>query len=46
MVMPPGRYALRDHARAGLPVAMVFLVVAMLALPVVLPLRAAGGSPV
>ena len=41
MVMSPGRYALRDYVRAGLPVAVVFLVVAMFALPVVFPFRAA-----
>ncbi len=42
MVMSPGRYALRDYVRAGLPVAVVFLVVAMFALPVVFPFVAAG----
>ena len=42
MVMSPGRYALRDYLRAGAPVALVFLAVAMVALPVVFPFVAAG----
>ena len=43
MVMSPGRYALRDYVRAGLPVAVVFLVVAMFALPVVFPFQTLRG---
>ena len=42
MVMSPGRYALRDYVRAGQPVAVVFLLVAMFALPVVFPFVAVG----
>jgi di/tricarboxylate transporter len=37
MVMSPGRYTLRDYLRAGLPVALVFQVVALVALPVFFP---------
>ena len=37
MVMSPGRYTLRDYLRAGLPVALVFQAVALLALPVFFP---------
>jgi di/tricarboxylate transporter len=41
MVMSPGRYTLRDYWRAGLPVALVFQAVALAALPVFFPFRAA-----
>lgn len=41
MVMSPGRYALRDYVRAGGPVAAVFLVVALLAVPWVFPFKPA-----
>jgi di/tricarboxylate transporter len=37
MVMSPGRYTLRDYMRAGLPVALVFQAVALVALPVFFP---------
>lgn len=37
MVMSPGRYTLRDYVRAGLPVALVFQAVALVALPVFFP---------
>lgn len=37
MVMSPGRYALGDYVRAGAPVAIVFLVVALVAIPLVFP---------
>jgi di/tricarboxylate transporter len=42
MVMSPGRYALRDYARAGLPIALVFQATALLVLPLVFPLRPAA----
>jgi di/tricarboxylate transporter len=35
--MSPGRYALRDYVRAGLPVALIFQAVALVALPVFFP---------
>ncbi len=38
MIMSPGRYALRDYLRAGLPVALVFQAVALVAIPVFFPL--------
>ena len=37
MVMSPGRYTLGDFVRAGLPVALVFQAVALLAIPVFFP---------
>jgi di/tricarboxylate transporter len=37
MVMSPGRYTLRDYVRAGLPVALVFQAVALIALPIFFP---------
>jgi di/tricarboxylate transporter len=39
MIMSPGRYTLRDYLRAGLPVALVFQAVALVAIPVFFPLR-------
>ncbi len=39
MIMSPGRYTLRDYVRAGLPVALVFQAVALVAIPVFFPLR-------
>jgi len=38
MVMAPGRYTLGDYARAGAPLALVFLGVALLAIPLAFPL--------
>jgi len=38
MVMAPGRYTLGDFARAGTPVALVYLAVALTAIPIVFPL--------
>jgi di/tricarboxylate transporter len=38
MIMSPGRYTLRDYLRAGLPVALVFQAVALMAIPVFFPL--------
>jgi di/tricarboxylate transporter len=43
MVMSPGRYGLADYVRAGAPVALVFLLVALVAIPLVFPFRAAAG---
>jgi di/tricarboxylate transporter len=40
MVMSPGRYTLRDFLRAGLPLALVFQAVALLAVPAFFPFRA------
>ncbi len=37
MVMSPGRYTLGDYVRAGGPIAVVFLIVALLAIPVFFP---------
>jgi di/tricarboxylate transporter len=37
MIMSPGRYTLGDFLRAGSPVAVVFLVVALVAIPVFFP---------
>ncbi len=37
MVMSPGRYTLGDFVRAGLPVALMFQAVALLAIPVFFP---------
>jgi di/tricarboxylate transporter len=42
MVMSPGRYTLGDFVRAGAPVALVFLGVALLAIPVFFPFDAAA----
>lgn len=39
MVMSPGRYSLGDFVRAGSPVAIVYLSVALAAIPVFFPLR-------
>jgi len=39
MVMSPGRYTLGDFVRAGLPVALMFQVVALLAIPVFFPFK-------
>lgn len=39
MVMSPGRYTLGDYVRAGLPIALVFLAVALVAIPVFFPFR-------
>jgi di/tricarboxylate transporter len=39
MVMAPGRYTLRDFLRAGTPVAIVYLMVSLIAIPVFFPLR-------
>jgi di/tricarboxylate transporter len=39
MVMSPGRYTLGDFVRAGLPLALVFLLVALVAIPVFFPFR-------
>lgn len=39
MIMSPGRYTLADFVRAGTPVALVFLAVALLAIPVVFPFK-------
>lgn len=38
MVMAPGRYTLGDYARAGAPLALVFLGVALLSIPLAFPL--------
>lgn len=37
MVMSPGRYTLADYARAGFPLALVYLAICLLAIPVVFP---------
>jgi di/tricarboxylate transporter len=42
MIMSPGRYALKDFVRAGLPIAVVFQITALAMLPLVFPLRPAG----
>lgn len=39
MIMSPGRYTMADFARAGLPIALVFQVVALVAVPVFFPFR-------
>jgi di/tricarboxylate transporter len=39
MVMAPGRYGLGDYVRAGTPLALVYMTVALLAIPVVFPLH-------
>jgi di/tricarboxylate transporter len=41
MVMSPGRYSLGDYVRAGTPVALVFMVVCLVAIPAVFPFSAA-----
>lgn len=37
MVMSPGRYTMKDYLRAGTPIALTFLAVALLAIPVFFP---------
>lgn len=37
MVMSPGRYTLKDFVRAGLPIAVVFQLVALVAVPIFFP---------
>lgn len=39
MVMAPGRYTQGDFARAGIPIALVYLVLALVAIPIAFPLR-------
>ena len=39
MVMSPGRYTLGDYARAGLPLALVYMAVCLIAVPLVFPFR-------
>lgn len=39
MIMAPGRYTLQDFVRAGTPVAVVYLLVSLVAIPVFFPLR-------
>jgi di/tricarboxylate transporter len=39
MIMSPGRYTLADFVRAGTPVALVFLAVALLVIPMVFPFK-------
>ncbi len=39
MVMSPGRYTLRDFLRAGLPIALVFQAVALVAVPYFFPFK-------
>lgn len=39
MVMAPGRYTLADYMRAGSPVALTYLVIALIAIPLAFPLR-------
>jgi di/tricarboxylate transporter len=39
MIMAPGRYTIGDFVRAGLPVAIVFLAVALAAIPVFFPFK-------
>lgn len=39
MVMSPGRYTLRDFVRAGLPIALVFQAVALVAVPYFFPFK-------
>jgi di/tricarboxylate transporter len=38
MVMAPGRYTLGDFARAGTPVALVYMALALVAIPIAFPL--------
>jgi len=42
MIMSPGRYTLRDFARAGAPLALVFQAVALVVIPVFFPFSAAS----
>jgi di/tricarboxylate transporter len=42
MVMSPGRYGLSDFLRAGTPIAAVFIVVALIAIPIAFPFAAAA----
>ncbi len=42
MVMSSGRYTLRDFARAGAPLALVYQATALVAIPVFFPLRRAA----
>jgi di/tricarboxylate transporter len=44
MVMSPGRYTLGDFVRAGLPVSVLFLAVALVALPRVFPFHAEAAA--
>lgn len=39
MIMAPGRYRIADYARAGLPVAVVFQGIALVAIPVFFPFK-------
>jgi di/tricarboxylate transporter len=39
MVMSPGRYTLADYVRAGLPISLVFIATALVAIPVFFPFR-------
>ena len=39
MVMAPGRYTLGDYMRAGAPVAVVYILIALAAIPIAFPLR-------
>lgn len=39
MVMSPGRYTLADYVRAGLPVALVYQLVCLVAIPVFFPFK-------
>ncbi|MDH3461578.1 MAG: anion permease, partial [Burkholderiaceae bacterium] len=39
MIMSPGRYTLGDYARAGLPVALVYLTICLLAIPTAFPFK-------
>lgn len=41
MIMSPGRYALSDFFRAGFPIALTFQAVALFAIPLAFPLKAA-----
>ncbi len=43
MIMSPGRYTLRDFVRAGAPMVVVFLLVALVMIPRVFPFAAMGG---
>lgn len=39
MIMAPGRYRLADYAKAGLPIALVFQGIALVAIPVFFPFK-------
>lgn len=39
MVMAPGKYTIKDYARAGAPVAITYLITAWIAIPIFFPLR-------